>query len=222
MFFANRCDAGRRLAALLTAYRARDPVVLGLPRGGVPVAFEVAHALGATLDLLPVRKLGAPGQPELAIGAVAPGVVVLDREIITLLGVPDDYVTGVRERETAALADRLHRMRGDRPFPDLHERTVIVVDDGIATGSTALAAVDAVRARGAAHVAVATPVCSPQAAAKLGEQADALVYVEAPADFQAVGYWYQDFTPTSDDEVRRLLARGWHEHDAHFQPPADA
>jgi putative phosphoribosyl transferase len=204
MLFANRCDAGRRLAALLGHYRARHPLVLALPRGGLPVAFEVAHALDAPLDLLPVRKLGAPGRPELAIGAVAPGVVILDHETIALLGVPDRYVAEVREHETAVL----ERLTGDHPPPDLEERTVILVDDGVATGSTALAAVDAARARGAAWIAVAAPVAAAEAVERLRAKADDVVCVATPDDFRAVGHWYADFSPTSDAEVRRLLELG--------------
>ncbi len=195
-------------------------MVLGLPRGGIPVAYEVAHALGAPLDLLMVRKLGAPGQPELAIGAVAPGVVVLDHETMTLLGVTEDYVARVRAQETRALEDGLQRFRGTRPFPDVAGRTVILVDDGIATGATALAAVDAVRARGAARVVVAAPVAAPDAVTRLRAAADDVVVLETPPDFQAVGYWYSDFTATTDDEVRQMLRRAHLEEDAHYHPPA--
>jgi len=220
VFFANRCDAGRRLAAQLHPFETHRPIVLGLPRGGIPVAYEVAHALGAPLDLLMVRKLGAPGQPELAIGAVAPGIVVLDDETIALLRVPEDYVARVRVQETHALEDGLRRFRGTRPFPDVAGRTVILVDDGIATGATALAAVDAVRAHGAARVVVAAPVAAPDAVTRLRAAADDVVVLETPPAFQAVGYWYSDFTATTDDEVRQMLRRAHREEDAHYHPPA--
>lgn len=219
MVFANRCDAGRRLAARLAPQRAREPVVLGLPRGGVPVAYEVAHALGAPLDALPVRKLGAPGQPELAIGAVAPGVVVLEHDLIALIQVPAAYVAEVRERETARLAELDAALRGGQPFPDLRGRAVIVVDDGIATGATAVAAAEWARTRGAGWVIVAAPVCSPEAADRLRAVADDVCYVEAPRDFVAVGCWYADFTPTSDQEVRQVLKRADLEQQARFRPP---
>lgn len=220
MVFANRCEGGRRLAARLAPHRVREPLVLGLPRGGVPVAYEVAHALGAPLDTLPVRKLGAPGQPELAVGAVAPGVAVFEDALIALLRVSAAYLADARARETAELARLDDRLRDARPFPDLRGRAVILVDDGIATGATALAAVECVRARGAAHVTVAAPVCAREAVGRLRERADDVVCLDAPPDFGAVGYWYGDFTPTSDEEVRQLLRRADLEQQARFRPPA--
>jgi predicted phosphoribosyltransferase len=218
MIFANRCEAGRRLAPLLAPLGAREPVVLGLPRGGVPVAYEVAHVLGAPLDVLPVRKLGAPGQPELAIGAVAPGVVILEHDLIAQLGVPAAVVVEARERETALLFELDAALRGSRPLPDVRGRTVILVDDGIATGATAVAAAECARLRGAAWIGIAAPVCAPGAAPKLLAAADDLRYVEAPPGFVAVGNWYVDFTPTSDAEVRQVLKRAALEQQARYRP----
>jgi predicted phosphoribosyltransferase len=218
MIFANRCEAGRRLAALLAPIRAREPVVLGLPRGGVPVAYEVAHGLGAPLDVLPVRKLRAPGQPELAIGAVAPGVVIRDHDLIAALGIPAARVVEAREEETARLFEMDAELRGSRPLPDLRGRAVILVDDGIATGATAVAASECARLRGAGWIAIAAPVCAPEAVPKLLAAADDVRYVEAPADFAAVGSWYADFAPTTDAEVRQVLKRADLERQARFRP----
>lgn len=218
MIFANRCDAGRRLVAALAGYREAETTVLALPRGGVPVAFEVAHGLSAPLDVLVVRKLGAPGQPELAIGAVTTDVVVLDREVIGLLGVPEMYIEAAVKREREEVTRRAELFRGDRPGLDVQDRTVILVDDGIATGSTMRAAVDAVRKLGAKRVVVATPVAAPQALEKLREQADVVVCLEEPYGFTAVGVYYEDFTQTTDEEVCRLLKRGQLERDTHYHP----
>jgi predicted phosphoribosyltransferase len=206
MVFANRREAGRRLAGLLTSYRAERPVVLGLPRGGVCVAYEVARELEAPLDVLVVRKLGAPGHPELAIGAVAPGVTVLDEETIRFLGVPRSYIEEVIQRERAEVEARV-ALFGGGAAPQVRGRTAIIVDDGIATGSTALAALKAVRQLGAACAVVAAPVCSVQARDLLLREADDVVCGFVPPAFGAVGYWYEDFTQTTDEEVRDLLAR---------------
>ncbi len=212
MVFANRREAGRRLAGMLTSYRAERPVVLGLPRGGVCVAYEVAQGLEAPLDVLVVRKLGAPGRPELAIGAVAPGVTVLDEETIRFLGVPRSYVEEVIQRERGEVEARV-ALFGGGARPQVRDRTVVIVDDGIATGATALAALKAARQLGAASVVIATPVCSVQARDLLLREADDVVCALVPPAFGAVGYWYEDFTQTTDEEVRDLLARaqslGW-------------
>ncbi len=211
MVFANRREAGRRLAGMLTSYRAERPVVLGLPRGGVCVAYEVAQGLEAPLHVLVVRKLGAPGRPELAIGAVAPGVTVLDEETIRFLGVPRSYVEEVIQRERGEVEARVALFGGAKP--QVRDRTAVIVDDGIATGSTALAALKAVRQLGAACVVIAAPVCSVQARDLLLREADDVVCALVPPAFGAVGYWYEDFTQTTDEEVRELLARaqslGW-------------
>jgi putative phosphoribosyl transferase len=218
MFFTNRCDAGRRLVSPLRRYQPDHPLVLGLPRGGIVVAFEVAHALGAPLDVLVVRKLGAPDHPELAIGAVAPNVTVLDQETIDLLAVSQEYLSAVLTRERQAMSRMLALFRGQDPFPKVECRTVIIVDDGVATGSTALAAADAVRQGGANRVIVAVPVCAPESIDRLRQSADDVVFLEAPPDFRAVGYWYADFTQTSDDEVRQLLKRSQLESKMRFHP----
>ncbi|HKI93671.1 MAG TPA: phosphoribosyltransferase [Gemmatimonadales bacterium] len=216
MFFRNRVDAGHRLAEALERYRDSDPVVLGLPRGGIPVAFQVAHALDAPLDVLVVRKLGAPDQPELAIGAVAPGTRVLNDEVIRLLNISPEYIARVEARERRVVDERIARYRGNTPSVPIAGRTVIIVDDGIATGATARAAIAAVRALGAREVVVAAPVCSPEAKALLEETADQVVCLDAPPDFQAVGYWYEDFRQTTDDEVREYLLRSHREREARY------
>ena len=220
MFFANRVDAGRRLAAALTKYRDRFPVVLGLPRGGVPVAFEVAHALEAPLDVLAVRKIGAPDQPELAIGAVAQGATVIDGETLSLLGISEDYVHDAVAHARAELDGLLARLRGAAPPVAVLGRPVILVDDGIATGATARAAVQAARALGAREVVVAAPACSPEARRLLETTADAVVCLETPEPFIAVGYWYADFAQTTDREVRDLLRLARLERDVGYHAVA--
>jgi putative phosphoribosyl transferase len=206
--FTDRGDAGRRLAALLGHLRAPDVVVVGLPRGGVPVAVEVARALDAPLDVIVVRKLGVPFQPELAMGAIGEGGVrVVDERVMLEAGVtPEDFAV-VEGRERAELERRVWRFRrGRRPVP-LAGRTVVVVDDGIATGSTARAACQVARAQGAAQVVLAVPVAPPRTLASLRRDADEVVCVESPAWFLAIGDCYEDFTQVSDEEVIGLLAR---------------
>ena len=205
MPYRDRYDAGRRLAAKLESYRGERPIVLGLPRGGVVVGYEVAVALDAPLDVLVVRKLGAPGAEEVAIGALAPDVVMLNRPLIAALDVPRSYLTAVIERERTELGRRERLYRGVRPPPPVTGRTVILVDDGLATGSTALAAVESLRCRAPATIVFAAPVCSPDGARALAKAADAVVCPECPEDFRAVGVWYRDFTPTTDREVLECL-----------------
>jgi putative phosphoribosyl transferase len=207
MRFRNRAEAGRRLAAQLTAYDGlADAIVLGLPRGGVPVAVEVARALHATLDVFVVRKLGTPGHPELAMGAIASGGVrVLSQDIIDELGIKASAIDAVTARERIELERRDRLYRGDRQLPDLHDRTVFVVDDGLATGATMEAAVRAVRLYGPARVVVATPVGAVEACQRLRRVADEVVCTETPEPFRAVGLWYEQFEPTTDEEVISLM-----------------
>lgn len=213
--FRDRVDAGRRLAERLGAYAGRrDVVVLALPRGGVPVAVEVARTLGAPLDVLFVRKLGLPGHEEYAMGAIARGgVQVLDEDVVRRHGLGPADVAAVVHRETAELRRRELRYRGDRPFPDLRGRVVVLVDDGIATGATMRAALAAVAKAGAARIIVAAPTVAADAAPDVAQGADEVVAVVTPADFDSVGEWYEDFRQTSDEDVIRLLdARGGYPH----------
>ncbi|MGW1812951.1 phosphoribosyltransferase family protein [Streptomyces sp. NPDC002125] len=208
MLFTDRTDAGRRLAAALRHLERRDPVVLGLPRGGVPVAYEVAQALGAPLDVIVVRKLGVPYHPELGFGAIGEGGVrVISDEIVRHAGVREKDLAGVERTEEAELVRRAGAYRKGRPRLPLRGRSVIVVDDGIATGATARAACRVVKAQGAAHVVLAVPVASPDVVARLREDVDEVVCLSTPSLFSAVGEWYRDFSQTSDEEVVGLLAR---------------
>lgn len=206
--FANRNQAGRALAEALQHYYGRgDTIVLGLPRGGVPVAAEVATALDLPLDVMIVRKVGAPFQPELALGAVASGgVTVFNQEIVGLLG-GEDKLRQYAADQLEEVARREQRFRGDRPPLELRGRTVILVDDGSATGASMLAAVRATRALGAQRVVVALPVAAPEACQKLDHEADEVVCLSTPALFRAVGEWYVDFTQTRDEEVVDLLKK---------------
>jgi predicted phosphoribosyltransferase len=207
--FRDRHDAGRRLVALLERSRREHPVVVGIPRGGMPVAAEVAHALGAPLDVAVVRKIGAPQNPEYAIGALAEGGVhVLSEQAVHALRLTEDERAALVARIECELEQRLRRYRGDRAPIELTGRTVILVDDGLATGRSALAAVRSLRRRGAARVILAVPVAARQSAQSLGDEADEVVCVKIPADFWAVGHWYEDFSPTTDAEVAALLAAG--------------
>jgi putative phosphoribosyl transferase len=205
--FRDRRDAGRQLAARLTDYQTlADLIVLGLPRGGVPVAFEIAQYLKAPLDVFVVRKLGVPWQPELAMGAIAAGgVEVLNGDVVTAYNIPPHVIRSVAEREGQELLRRQNQYRGERPFPNLSGRTVILVDDGLATGSTMKAAVAAVRQQTPRAVVVAVPVAATTTCRELRGEVDDLVCLHAPIDFSAVGQWYEDFSQTSDEEVRQLL-----------------
>jgi predicted phosphoribosyltransferase len=207
--FKDRHDAGRRLAALLAPVRSEQPVVVGMPRGGVPVAAEVARALDAPLDVALVRKIGAPQNPEFAIGALAEGgVCVLGKETVRALGLSEIELQALVAQGEAELSEQQRRYRGERKPVDLTGRTVILVDDGLATGRSARAAVRSLRRRGAARVVLGVPVASPEAANALRDEADAVVCVVTPGDLWAVGYWYEDFRPTSDEEVGTLLGAG--------------
>ncbi|MER7733799.1 phosphoribosyltransferase family protein [Streptomyces erythrochromogenes] len=208
MLFTDRADAGERLAEAVRHLEGERPVVLGLPRGGVPVAFPVARALGAPLDVIMVRKLGVPHHRELGFGAIGEGGVrVISEDIVSSSRVTPQDLAAVERAEGAELARQARRFRGDRPRVPLDGRTVIVVDDGIATGATAAAACRVVRAQGAARVVLAVPVAAPDAVARLRGETDEVVCLSAPRAFRAVGEWYRDFSQTPDEEVVTLLAR---------------
>ena len=207
MLFADRADAGRQLAIRLAYLTGQEAVVLGLPRGGVPVAFQVAQALPAPLDVVVVRKLGAPGNPEYALGAIGEdGVRVVDTEAVRAFGVSELELQAIELRERQELVRRAQQFRGDRIAVAVTDRTAIVVDDGVATGSTARAACTIVRARGAAKVIIAVPVAPRDWIASIGNVADEFVCLETPAHFFSVGQWYSDFAQTTDEEVVRCLA----------------
>jgi predicted phosphoribosyltransferase len=207
--FDDRVEAGRALAKALAARKdVSESIVLALPRGGVPVAFEVAQALGRPLDVLVVRKLGLPSQPELAMGAIASGgVVVLNDDVVRYLGGRADLLEDVKRRELAELERREREYRGDRAPLDVAGRDAILVDDGLATGATMDAAVRALRSAGARRVLVAVPVASGEARDRIAAVADEVVCLATPVFFSAVGQWYRDFGQTTDDEVRELLLR---------------
>jgi putative phosphoribosyl transferase len=210
MIFRDRVDAGQRLARRCLPWRDASPLVLGLPRGGVPVAREIAKALGAPLDVLVVRKLGAPFQPELGLGAIAPdGVRVVNAPLAASLGVSEEAIAAVEARESAELQRRLARYRRGRPPIDVAGRTVLLVDDGIATGYTARAAIRWLRTRpGIGRVVLAVPVIAGPTARDLESQVDDLVAIETPEDLYAIGAWYEDFAQVSDEEVIAILAEG--------------
>jgi putative phosphoribosyl transferase len=207
--FRDRADAGRYLGEALSEYARRDDVVvLALPRGGVPVGFEVARALEAPLDVFVVRKLGVPGHEELAFGAVASGGArILNRDVIRHIGLSSDVIDAVSERERAELARRERLYRGDRPDRRLAGKTVIVVDDGLATGASMRAAIAAVRAQSPARIVVAVPTAALDTCAALSAEVDELVSPLRPANFYAVSLWYDSFEQVSDDVVRRLLEK---------------
>jgi predicted phosphoribosyltransferase len=208
MTFRNRQDAGEQLAEALASYRNREPIVLALPRGGVPVAAVVARSLGAPLDLVLVRKIGVPGQPEHAMGAIVDGTpprVLRNSEIIRMFDISERDFTRVRDREIAEIERRRQAYLAGRPRVDVAGRTAILVDDGIATGMTIHAAARATARRGAKGIVIAAPVAAASVAADLRGEADQVVCVETPEDFGAISYYYTDFTQVGDEEVRRLL-----------------
>ncbi|WP_344273129.1 phosphoribosyltransferase [Streptomyces hebeiensis] len=223
MRFSDRTAAGRRLADEVRRLRLDDPVVLGLPRGGVPVAYEVARALDAPLDVIVVRKLGVPARPELGFGAIGEGgVSILNESVVMAARVGARERTAVERAERAALERRLEHYRGERPAVELVGRTALIVDDGIATGSTASAACQVARARGADRVVLAVPVAPPEALAALDRETDALVCLSSPDRLGSVGQWYDDFSQTDDAEVAELLAENARTvgHGARRDPPA--
>ena len=212
--FHDRKEAGQRLAMRLESYAGRpDVIVLALPRGGVPVGAEVASAIAAPLDVFVVRKLGVPGQEELAMGALAGnGVRVLDQSIMAASGVTEDQVERITRAEQLELERRDRQYRGDRPAPDVKGKTIILVDDGLATGASMRAAVMALRPQQPARIVVAVPVAAPETCELFRDIADEIICVETPDPFQAVGLWYEDFSQTSDAEVRTLLEQHERNH----------
>jgi putative phosphoribosyl transferase len=216
MIYHDRADAGRALARRLARYANRpDVLVLALPRGGVPVAYEVARALNVPLDVFLVRKLGVPGQEELAMGAIATGGVrVLNEDVVRMLQIPDEVIDSAAETQWRELERRERSYRDDRPLPDVRGRTVILIDDGLATGSSMRAAVAALRQQGPARVVVAVPVASPSACDDFRAEVDDVVCGQTPEPFYAVGSWYEDFTQTADAEVHALLEQAAQQHPA--------
>lgn len=209
MLFRDRTDGGRRLAAELMEYANRpDVLVLALPRGGVPVAYEVARALHAPLDIFLVRKLGVPGQEELAMGAIASGGVrVVNENVVEYLRIPGEVIDAVAMDEQQELERRERAYRDDRPAPDVRGKTVILIDDGLATGSTMRAAAAALRKQKPARIVVGVPVSSPETCDEFRSEVDDIVCALTPRPFMGVGQWYKDFSQTTDEEVRDLLAR---------------
>ncbi|HLO33859.1 MAG TPA: phosphoribosyltransferase [Anaerolineales bacterium] len=205
--FRDRRDAGRILAQKLPTYANRsDVLVFALPRGGVPVAYEVALALNAPMDIFIVRKLGLPGQEELAIGAIASGGIrVLNEDIIRALHIPEKMINFIAQRELQELERREQSYRGERPMPDVHNRTIILIDDGLATGASMRAAVAGVRTRHPARIVIAVPAAAPETCNAFEFKVDEIVCAITPEPFLGVGRWYDDFSQTTDEEVRMLL-----------------
>lgn len=204
--FRDREEAGRLLAAELRDCAKERPLVLGLPRGGVPVAFEVARALGAELDIWVVKKIGVPWHPELGVGAVAEGgLVYVSREIMEQVGLTGLDLAEATETKRREVAERVRKLRGDRPRPALRGRTVILVDDGIATGGTVHAAIASIRSEGPKKLILAVPVAAPESLSELGKDVDRVVCLLTPTDLRAIGLWYEDFTQVLDTEVVQLL-----------------
>ncbi len=209
MIFRDRTDAGERLAQALSQYaRQKNTLILALPRGGVPVAFEVANALKLPLDVFLVRKLGVPGQEELAMGAIAMGdTEVLNKDIIRQLGIPREIIDRVKAEEQTVLDERNLRYRGQRKMPTLKGKTLILIDDGIATGATIRAAITAIKKLSAKRLIIAIPVAPASTVQELNREVDEVICLKTPEPFYAIGNWYHDFSQTSDEEVRDLLTK---------------
>jgi putative phosphoribosyl transferase len=210
MPFMDRIDAGKQLALALKDTITEGAIILALPRGGVPIGYEIAKALNIPLDVLIIRKLGTPGHEELAMGAVGPaGIVIRNEEIIQNLKIPQSAIEAILRKETDELNQRMRHFRTDRPFPELADKTVIIVDDGLATGATARAAIQAVQAMQANQLILAIPVCAMESSDQLSTMVNHLICLETPEEFTSVGYWYKDFRQTSDDEVIEILNQAW-------------
>lgn len=208
MIFEDRRDAGKRLAEALSRYRNESPAIFALPRGGVPVGYEVSRSLNAPLSVVVARKLGAPGQREFGIGAVAPGGVrVLNKPVVEQLGITEGYLERVSAREREEMERQMREFRGSESISDLGGYTAILVDDGLATGVTAHAAVRALKKRRPRRIVLAVPVCAAQTVRTIRSEVDDLISLETPSDLGAIGFWYRDFEQVSDDEVIGLLDR---------------
>lgn len=204
--FRDRTQVGQLLADKLSDMNFKNPIVLAIPRGGVPVAREIAVRINAPLDLIIIRKIGFPGEPEFAIGAVTQeGQIIADRQNIRDMGIPEEYLKEESARQTKEIRNRLERYRGNMPYPDLKGKNVIIVDDGIATGNTVLAAIDSVRGRGPASIVLAVGVAPPDTIKRLSEKADAVVCLETPEPFCAIGEFYESFEQVQDEEVKKIL-----------------
>lgn len=204
--FIDRRDAGRQLARALEKYKNTNAIVLGIPRGGVVVADEVAQTLNLPLSVIILRKIGAPGNPELAIGATAGhGLVVLNDEAVSALGISQEYIDRAVLKQNEEIANRQQKYLGNNPYPEVEGKTIIIVDDGIATGSSAKAAILAIKKKNPAKVILAVPVAPPDSVNRLAKVADEVVVLREPIDFYAVGQFYQNFTQTTDEEVREVL-----------------
>ena len=209
MIFRDRTEAGQILASKLTKYVNQvDTVILALPRGGVPVAYEIGKELGLPIDIFVVRKLGVPGHEELAMGAIASGGVRhINRDVVDQLGIDSETIEAASRREQKEIERREELYRGQRPPLDVRDKTVILVDDGLATGSTMRAAIAALRQHQPARIVVAVPAAAPQTCSEIADEVDEIICAATPETFYAVGQWYQEFSQTTDDEVRELLAR---------------
>ena len=209
MIFRDRTEAGQILASKLTKYVNQvDTVILALPRGGVPVAYEIGKELGLPIDIFVVRKLGVPGHEELAMGAIASGGVRhINRDVVDQLGIDSETIEAASRREQKEIERREELYRGQRPPLDVRDKTVILVDDGLATGSTMRAAIAALRQHRPARIVVAVPTAAPQTCSEIADEVDEIICAATPETFYAVGQWYQEFSQTTDDEVRELLAR---------------